>query len=191
MANANTPRGFMPVKTKSGTGIVTNPYTIASTYGYDIGRGEPVMLTGTGNNIQLAIGSAGTPTPDGLGIFAGCFYTDAKGKPTWSHYWPASTVATDAIAYVWDDPQIVFEVQSATCALNDLGALADFTAGTMNAVTKQSGSYLQGSVATTARTFRIERFVDRPDNAAGAYAKVEVIYAEHCRLGVISAVGGM
>lgn len=190
MANLNAPRGFIPVKHKSGCGIVQNEYTIASGYAYNLFRGDPVMLTGTANNIQLAVGT-GNPTPDGLGIFSGCTWTDSTGKFHFSPYWPASTVASDAKALVWDDPQIVFEVQSLSCALNDLGALADFTAAAGSAMTGNSGAYLDSTTGTTAKTFRLERIIDRPDNAAGAYAKVEVTYAEHCRLGVISGVGGM
>jgi hypothetical protein len=191
MANLNAPRGFIPVRHKSGVSIVQNEYTIASGYSSNIFRGDPVMLTGTANNIQLAVGTAGTPTPDGLGVFAGCTWTDSTGKYHFSPYWPASTVASDAKAVVLDDPQIVFEVQSLSCALNDLGALADFTAAAGSAMTGQSGSYLDSTTGTTAKTFRLERIIDRPDNAVGAYAKVEVTYAEHCRNVSISGVGGM
>lgn len=193
MANLNAPRGFKPVGTIHGGTVQQNAYTIASAYGYNIAQGDPVMETGTGSNIQLAVGTAGTPTPDGIGVFAGCNYTDANGKPVFSKYWPASTIATDIVAMVWDDPGTIFEVQADSCAANDVKALADFTAGTMDAVSKLSTAFLNvsGATGTTGKTFRIERIIDRPDNAAGAYAKVEVIYVEHARKGVISGAGGM
>ena len=47
-----------------------------------------------------------------LGIFNGCQYTDpTTGKPTWAKYYPADVNASDIEAYIFDDPQIVFEGQ--------------------------------------------------------------------------------
>ena len=80
MANINGPFGLRPVRHLHGSTIVQNDYTIASGYASNIFIGDPVMQTGTGNNIQLAVGTAGTPTVNGCGVFAGCFFTDATGK---------------------------------------------------------------------------------------------------------------
>lgn len=121
----------------------------------------------------------------------GCFFTDATGKPTFSKYWPSGTVAADAVALVWDDPQIIFEAQSLSFALNDIGALVDFTAAAGNTKTGLSGAYLDSTTGTTGKTFRLLRLVPRPDNVVGAYAKVEVLYVEHALLGVVSGVGGV
>lgn len=191
MANANAPRGLIPLRHNSGASIVQNEYTIASAYGFNIFRGDPVMLTGTGNNIQLAVGTAGTPTVQGIGVFAGCTWTDSTGKFNFSKYWPASTVSSDAKALVWDDPNIVFEAQSLSFALNDLGALVDFTAAAGSTKTGYSGAYLDSTTGTADKTFRLLRLIDRPYNAVGAYAKVECIYIEHAFKGVIAGVGGV
>lgn len=190
MANTNAPFGLRPVRHLNGNSIVQNAYTIASGYTSSIYRGDPVKLTGTSNNIDLAVGTASTPTVNGIGVFAGVSYVDATGKPVWSKYWPANTVATNIEAYVWDDPDIIFEAQSLSYAANDNGALVDFTYVAGSALSGLSGSYLDSTTGTTDRTFRLLGLSNRPDNAVGAYAKVECIYVEHALKGVIAGVGG-
>ena len=49
------------------------------------------------------------------GVFFGCSYTDPVTKDKrFSQYWPASTLAGDAVAYVVDDPDAVFK--AAVCS---------------------------------------------------------------------------
>ena len=48
-------------------------------------------------------------------ICMGCSYTDPTTKQkTFSQFWPASNAATDAMAYVLDDPFGVFQMQNAS-----------------------------------------------------------------------------
>jgi hypothetical protein len=89
-------------------------YVIASGYAANIFSGDPVKLTDNGV-IQLGT-SDGTRsgTTDGitlLGIFAGVQYLDATGKPTNSPFWPASTSGTQIVAWVYDDPETLYDVQ--------------------------------------------------------------------------------
>jgi len=111
--------------------------SIASGYATDIFFGDPVGLT--------AAGTIEFETPDAamapVGVFLGCFYTDATNGPTYSQYWPASTTASDAVAYVCDDPDQLFKVavvSSGTTigdfALTDVGlnaAMVDNTGSTV------------------------------------------------------------
>ena len=108
----------------------------------------------------------------------------------WSDYWPANTVASPVVADVWDEYETIFEVQSASCAAGDVGAMADFVAGTPNA-TVGSTCYLDSSTATSGKTFNILGLVKRPNNDYGAYAKVSVLFIEHVYRGVISGAGGV
>jgi hypothetical protein len=89
-------------------------YTIASTYAANIFSGDPVKLVDAGT-IQLGTSDGSrTGTVDGvslLGIFAGCEYTDATGKPTVSNFWPTGITATNITAWVYDDPETLFDVQ--------------------------------------------------------------------------------
>jgi hypothetical protein len=189
VSNVNAPRGFKPVRHLTGGQIRLSEYSIASTYGYNIGRGHPVELTGTGTNIQLSAAQ----NPNTIGVFAGCRYVDAAGKQHFSNMWPASMTATNIVALVWDDPNIVYEVQGDSVAEGDIGTLVDLNAGTTDTVNGLSGAYavVSGATGTTDKTLQILRLVNRPDNAYGAYAKIEVIFQEQALRGVVAGVGGV
>jgi hypothetical protein len=193
MANSNAPFGLRPLRHRTGANFVANQYAIASAYDTDIFMGDVVELVSTSNNIEKP--AAGNV--DNLGVFAGCRYVNSSGKPVWGRYWPADTVASDIEAYVWDDPWIIFEAQADTLAVTDIGALADINLGTGVAATGISGAYIDvgAGTGTTGKTFRIERLSRGTDqdqnNAVGAYAKVEVTFAEHVRMNVVSGVGGI
>ena len=48
-----------------------------------------------------------------VGIFVGCSYTDpGTGQPTFNQFFPASTAADDIMAYVVDDPKLLFQMQA-------------------------------------------------------------------------------
>lgn len=173
MANTNAPYGFRPIRHLAGGVIRNSRRRIASAYNTAIYMGDPVKLLGTG---YINLAAAGDRI---LGIFAGCNYVQSNGDVKWSPYWPASTAtlgSADVEALVWDDPNIVFQVQSGVTspALADIGALADHVAGTGSAVTGQSGAYLSGTVGTGTASFRILDFVNKPDNEIGQYADIEV-----------------
>jgi len=113
MSSTSAPFGFRASFHNSGQ-IRPKAYTIASTYAANIFSGDPVKLVDAGT-VQLGT-SDGTRsgTVDGislLGIFAGCQFNDSLGKPTVSPYWPSGTTATEIIAYVYDDPETLFNVQ--------------------------------------------------------------------------------
>ena len=108
MANKDAPFGFRPAKMLGGApfnGGQTS-YGIESGYNTNIFTGDAVELHTDGT---ITVGAAGATNL--IGVFNGCFYTDSTGKPTYSKYWPASTVASDAVAFVIDDPNVLFEVQ--------------------------------------------------------------------------------
>mgnify|MGYP001765478766 CR=1 FL=1 len=94
--------GLIPVFHPTGQGRA-NKYTILSTYAKNIFKGDLVKV---GTNGTIEIGDGTTPC---LGVFAGCEYIDAQGKPTVSPYWPTGTTATNIVAYVYDDQQTVFK----------------------------------------------------------------------------------
>ena len=113
MSATSAPFGFRPSYHNSGR-ITAKAYVIASGYAQNVFQGDPVKLTDAGV-IQLAT-SDGTRsgTTDGismLGIFAGVQYSDSTGRPSLSPFWPASTAGTDIIAWVYDDPETIFDVQ--------------------------------------------------------------------------------
>lgn len=188
MSNTDAKLGFKAVRHLGGGLVRTNAYSIASGYATAIYYGDPVEMTGTGRNIQLAAAT----NADNIGVFAGVHYKDATGKSVYSKYWPASTTATDVEALVYDDPNTVFEIQGDSVAEGDVGALVDWNAGTGSATTGYSGAYavVTGATGTADKALRILGLVPRPENAYGAYAKIEVMFAEHSLRGVVAGVGG-
>jgi len=188
MANVNGPFGLRPARHSTGGVIRASEYSIASAYATSIFTGDVVEMTGTGTNIA----KAAAENVDNIGVFAGCRYVDSQGKQQFSQYWPASTTASDIVAFVYDDPNIVFEAQCDTLAAADIGALADWNVGTGSTTTGQSGLYVvASSTGTTGKALRLLQAKPSPDNAYGAYAKVEVVFAEHVMKGVVSGVGGI
>jgi hypothetical protein len=157
MATVASPSGFVLRKHLTGQSRA-NAYKIASTYAANIGYGDPVALTTDG---VLNIGTAGN---DIIGVFAGVQYTDATGKPTFSKNWVSGTTATDITAYVYDDPENVFEVQVAASGTGyvqtAIGAQANFVINAPNAATGQSTSALNATLIAAASqgNFRIVGF---------------------------------
>ena len=190
MANTNSAYGMRAVRHAGGGEIRENSYPIASGYGTAIYKGDPVQMTTDGSIIAAEAGNV-----DNLGVFNGVSYVDANGAQQWSPYWPASTVATSIKASVYDDPMIIFEMQSdATgAAAADVGMGADWEVVAGNARTGQSATNLDVSagLAATGKSLRILRIVDDGVNVAGAYSKVEVLFNEHVMKGVVSGVGGI
>ena len=135
-----------------------NQYTIGSTYGSAIGYGDAVLLNTDGT---LNIATAGA---DIIGVFAGCEYIDASGKPTVSKNWVAGTTATNIKAYVYDDADNLFEVQVAATGTGyvqaAIGAQANLVFNAPNATTGQSTSALNATLIAAASQgqFRIVGF---------------------------------
>lgn len=182
--------GFRPSFHNSGQ-IRPKAYTIASTYAANIFLGDPVKLVDAGT-IQLGTSDGSrTGTVDGilvLGIFAGCEYNDATGKPTVSNFWPTGTTATNIVAYVYDDPETLFDVQYAnpgtpgtTTVQTAVGEQCDWTA------TAPGGSTSTGLSSTsltviqaTAGQFQIIGFQNFPnDSLTDAYVTATVRINEH------------
>lgn len=113
MPSVSAPFGFRPSFHNSGQ-MRPKAYTIASTYATNIFSGDPVKLVDAGT-VQLGTSDGSrTGTVAGitlLGTLAGVEYRDVNGKPTISPYWIGGTTATNVTAYVYDDPEIIFEAQ--------------------------------------------------------------------------------
>jgi hypothetical protein len=138
-------------------------------YGTSIYKGD-IVKVGTDGTIQIGDGT--TPA---LGVFQGCEYIDATGKPTVSNYWPASTAllsGTEVKAYVIDDQTTMYRVGITANASGFVQAIVGQQVDVSNNGTGSTQSGLSaGSVAiaavaagTLAQT-RIEGFYDGPYDA--------------------------
>ena len=134
----------------SGTVIVT------PTDGNSGGGGAPAAAFGAGV----------------IGVFVGCTFTDPiSGNLTFAQSWTGNA-ATDAKAYVIDDPEVVYQIQSA-------GQITNLELGEnfyLNAV--QSGNATTGNSTTAATTvgnfnttaafpLRLIDFVEGPTSTVG------------------------
>jgi len=164
MANKDAAFGFKPARHLSGGEIRTQEYAIAANYATSVFTGTPVIGV-TAGGINIAVDSSGSPGLV-LGIFGGCFYTDpTTGKPTYkAHY--AQVNASDTVAYVYDDPMIIFEAQhdgTGTAAMNFGGF--DFVGLSGSTVTGISTAELDTSSVTTSGQFQQLGISKDPDNS--------------------------
>jgi len=175
MANADAAFGFIPVRHMSGYAPRANKYTITSGLAENIFNGDAVILAADGT-----LQPAGAGETNVIGVFAGCSYTASDGSYVYSEYWPSGTTATDIIAYVYDDPYIVFKAQSAgTPAQTNIGNCADIVAGAGSTLTGQSGFEISATMAAGSAQCKIIALYDAPENAFGANAVMEVLINEH------------
>lgn len=190
MSSTSAPFGFRASFHNSGQ-IRPKAYTIASAYAANIFSGDPVKLVDAGT-IQLG-SSDGTRsgTTDGillLGIFAGCQYIDALGKPTVSPFWPTGATATDIVAWVYDDPETLFDVQytnpgtpGTTTMQTAVGEECDWTVASPGGSTATGLSNTQlGVIQSTSGQFQITGFgYAINDSLTDAYIVATVRINEH------------
>lgn len=127
MANPNKPFGFIPTRSVSGCcGQGANAYLLASGHAETIATGDMVKSDGAGG---IALAAAGDAI---LGCFVGVKYTDSNGVYQWKSMWTTGTTLkanTTAEAYVIDDPDQMYKVQSSlTIAAADIGQLINLDA---------------------------------------------------------------
>jgi hypothetical protein len=115
----SAPYGLKPINLIGGQVFAGSTREYAIPYGYatNIFYGDIVGLSrGNVQRLSVSTGTLGTVT----GVFLGCSYTNPSTKQKqFAQYWPASTLAGDAVAIVCDDPDTVFKavVCSATTAV--------------------------------------------------------------------------
>ena len=160
MANTFAPYGFLQYQGGAGGAptFAQSTRKIASGNSTAVFTGDPVMPVVSTANGYITQAAAGSTVL--AGIFVGCKYLSTSQKRTvWSSYWPGSDTTTDVEAYVIDDPNARFVVQSSgsgfpitgttsTQTSGVQGQYAQFTIGTGNTSTGRSGAYIS-SVATT------------------------------------------
>ena len=116
-----------------------------------------VTTTGAGN-------TTGGPGSGMVGVFLGCSFTNPVTKQkTFSQYWPANTLAGDAVAIVCDDPDTVFKavmvsgttvVASGSLALVGQNLQGVDNTGSSNTGNSANGLLVQTTLNTAAFPFR-------------------------------------
>jgi hypothetical protein len=170
-------------------------YTIAAGYGVALYRGDMVVSSGTSETDTVADNEAvaGIQAAAANVIMRGAivgFRVD-RAVPATEHpgYSPASTAG---IAWVADDPFIVFEAQedsdASNIAITDVGEACDLIAGAGSTTTGLSGFELDSSDAGTGDGFIILGLSPVAGNAVGANANWYVKCNQHELMGLSTPV---
>ena len=199
MSSTSAPYGFRPSFHNSGQ-IRPKAYTITSTYAASIFSGDPVKLTSDGV-IQLGT-SDGTRsgTTDGitlLGVFGGVEYLDSTGKPTIAPFWTGGTTGTNIVAWVYDDPETLYDVQYANpgtagtdSVQTAVGAECDWRVASPGGSTSTgiSSTYLTATQSTSGQ-FQITGFAYLiTDSLTDAYVNVTVRLNEAAYKAPVNAI---
>ena len=191
MANRNTQGfGLIPSGTLGATPSTggQNKYKINSGYATSLYLGQPVQYdTAGGANTDpgYVISGQDAITRPTVGVFNGCFYTDANtNKPTFSSFFPRTTApanAEDIDAFIIDNPFQQYNVQLSTrlaataiLAQAQMGKTLGLTVSALGAGSATSGSTISGqsnsqlTVGTGAtgiqNQWRLLRSAEDPEN---------------------------
>ncbi len=178
MANKDAAFGMKPVRMIGGAPYTggQSRYRIAANYGASIFQGDMVAQV-TGGTVEVHADGGTVPV---VGVFNGVQYTDpTSGDQVFSNYYPASTNASDIIAFIIDDPDVVYEVQADdTFPVTDLFGNFDIvytSAGSTS--TGISGAELDVTTGATATTLPIKAIdiSEDPNNSDTGAANTNVL----------------
>ena len=176
------PYGFQPINLIGGQVFAgaTRQIPIASGSGTSIFYGDVVRLNTGGTLSRVSTTDSAT---DAVGIFLGCAFTNPTTKQfLQQQYYPASTVASDIVAYVCDDPDTYFKVAVLSNSTT-IGGMTQTDIGNNVAILVTAGSTTAGDsnegVSATTGTattlpFRVIAGVPETVNASGSFTEVIV-----------------
>jgi hypothetical protein len=176
------PYGFQPINLIGGQVFAgaTRQIPIASGSGTSIFYGDVVRLNTGGTLSRVSTTDSAT---DAVGIFLGCAFTNPTTKQfLQQQFYPASTVASDIVAYVCDDPDTYFKVAVLSNSTT-IGGMTQTDIGNNVAILVTAGNTTfgdsnEGVSATTGSTttlpFRVIAGVPETVNASGSFTEVIV-----------------
>ena len=178
----SAPYGLKPINLIGGQVYAgsTRLIKIASGYAADIFYGDVVKLANTGT-LQVETGTTTVSAHGVVGIFMGCTFTNPVTKQKqFNQYWPSGTVASDAYAYVVDDPDVLFKV-AAVSSGTTVAFYGQTLVGTNVALVQNSGSTTTGdsavaidgtsAAATASLPIRIVDVVPDTANSSGNFCE--------------------
>jgi hypothetical protein len=172
MANTAEQYGLRPVRKLDGSPFINaqNRYRIATNYGTPIYQGDLVIPV-TGGGIQRAVANT---TDFVVGVFNGVFYTDpTTQKPTWKNYYPGTVNASDIVATIIDDPDVVYSIDSdGAFAVADIFknfAITNVTGNTLSGISKVQLDYSVSGLTTSGTVLQaIDVSQDTQNDTAGS-----------------------
>ena len=172
MANVNNPHGFRPLmrSVTGGVSSIMNAHKLAGD-GTALYIGDAVTLAANATkDTQCITASAATDLLAGVNLIYGALST-----------------ATDH-AIIPGDGEQVFEVQIDTAAVANISYNAALVATAGDTGTKLSKHSANGVATTNTLNLRLVGKYRSPDNAWGAYARVEVIFNKNQRANQLAGV---
>ena len=178
MANVAEKYGLRPVRKLDGSPFINaqNRYRIASGYATAIFQGDLVKPV-TGGGIERAVANTSDKV---VGVFNGVFYTDpTTQKPTFKNYYPGGVAASDIIANVIDDPNVVYSIDSdGAFAVADIFknfAITNVTGNTLTGISEVQLDYSVSGLTTSGTVLQaIDISQDTQNDTAGS-ANVDVL----------------
>ena len=171
--SVSAPYGLIPINLIGGQVFAgaTRQIPIASGSATAIFYGDVVELNSSGTLSK----STGTDAATPVGVFLGCSYTDPTFGKVFRQYFPASTAASDIMAYVEDDYDALFKV--AVVSSGTTISYVNRTAVGNNAVLVQNaGSTVNGnskvavsSTTATTSTWPVRIIDVVPETAIAGY----------------------
>lgn len=183
MANANLPRGLVPVRYQSGApynGAMNIAY-VPSTYATALYRGDPLIwVTDASDAIGIPVVARATAAGGNYisGVCAGPLSGGDPAVPVLATDPQYHVASTGGYVGIITDPYILWEIQEdsvgGVMTVGAAGRNADLIAGSGSTVSGWSGFQLDSSTLNTTNTLqlRIRETVQRVDNDATLdYAK--------------------
>jgi len=184
----SAPYGLQPINSVDGKPYAgaTRQLPIASTYNTAIYNGDIVAVVDGGTIAKSGVTDDSTTSAANYtyGVFMGVQYTNTQGQTVQAQYYPGNAAATNAVAYVVDDPMAAFKVavvyaNSVVTTVNRsvVGINMAIDQGTGSATTGDSGA---GVLVPTdnlgnAATLPVRVVAVVPETATGANAFTEVV----------------
>jgi hypothetical protein len=177
MSATSNPFGFKPVYHASGLDRAT-PFTGTISTTNALYQYAPCRINGTSGNLE-----AGDTSSNIYGVVDGFEFTDAQGRRTVSKWFGSALgTVTDSVAWVWTDPNTIYEVQGdGSLNASSVGQQGD-TVNPTSGVTIGNGGLGQStagldasSVSNTAAQWTVVGLGREEDNAWGdSYTIVQV-----------------
>lgn len=186
----NAPFGLQPRRMLTGApwNGQMNTYYIASGYATSLFTGDPVYVAANGTIVLATPGDADNNPHPIMGVFMGCRYQTSQNNYVFSPYWPANTVVISpelpspvAYAFVVDDPNVVYDVQSNNATgilLTDIFSNGNLVAGNGGSTITGQSSWMINQATLGAeeiKQVKILGLTPRIGNVFGGYDNVEVV----------------
>ena len=185
----DAPYGLVPINSVDGKPYAgaTRQLPIASTYNTAIFNGDIVRVAagGTIEKSTVTVDSTTAAANNTYGVFMGVQYTNTQGQTVQAQYYPGNAAASNAVAYVVDDPMAAFKVAVTFSGNATITTVNQSIIGTNMSVRQGTGSTITGDSAVSvyatnaagsaaALPVRVVEVVPATATSAGAFTEVVV-----------------